>query len=188
MLRVHTSHHPLGEELTEISKIYYQKANSFSIALGGCYKFIIMTTESEMITLHIILADDDIDDRQFFEKALKEIPIPNHFTTVNDGEQLMNYLHMNSDHLPDILFLDLSMPRKTGFECLSEIKEDEKLKDLPVIMLSTSFPRDNKYEQHIINVLYTIGAMDYIRKPGDYKTLKEDIHKTLIKVTLKDVG
>jgi CheY-like chemotaxis protein len=147
-----------------------------------------MTTESVMITLHIILADDDIDDRSFFEKALKEIPILNRLTMVNDGEELMNFLHMNSDHLPDVLFLDLSMPRKTGFECLSEIKEDEKLKVLPVIMLSTSFPRDNKYEQNIINMLYTIGAMDYIRKPGDYQTLKQVIQTTLIKVTLKDLG
>src|ERR1035437_3449885 len=147
-----------------------------------------MTTESVMITLHIILADDDIDDRSFFEKALKEIPIPSRLTTVRDGEELMNYLHANPNQLPDVLFLDLSMPRKTGFECLTEIKEDEKLKHLPVIMLSTSFPRDNKYEQNIINMLYTIGAMDYIRKPGDYQTLKEVVHTALIKVTLKDVG
>lgn len=147
-----------------------------------------MTTESEMITLHIILADDDIDDRFFFEKALKEIPVPNRLTMVRDGEELMNYLHANTDQLPDVLFLDLSMPRKTGFECLSEIKEDKKLKNLPVIMLSTSFPRDNKYEQNIINMLYTIGALDYIRKPGDYQKLKEVIHAALIKATLKDVG
>jgi CheY-like chemotaxis protein len=147
-----------------------------------------MTTESAMITLHIILADDDIDDRFFFEKALKEIPIPNRLTTVRDGEELMNYLHANPNQLPDVLFLDLSMPRKTGFECLTEIKEDEKLKHLPVIMLSTSFPRDNKYEQNIINMLYTIGAMDYIRKPGDYQTLKDVIHNALIKVTLNNLG
>ena len=147
-----------------------------------------MTTESAMITLHIILADDDIDDRFFFEKALKEISIPNRLTTVRDGEELMNYLHANIDQLPDVLFLDLSMPRKTGFECLTEIKEDEKLKHLPVIMLSTSFPRDNKYEQNIINMLYTIGAMDYIRKPGDYQTLKDVIHNALIKVTLNNLG
>ena len=147
-----------------------------------------MTTESAMIIHHIILADDDLDDRFFFEKALKEIPIPNRLTTVRDGEDLMNYLHANTDQLPDVLFLDLSMPRKTGFECLTEIKEDEKLKDLPVIMLSTSFPRDNKYEQNIINMLYTIGAMDYIRKPGDYQKLKEVIHTALIKLTGKNVA
>ena len=142
-----------------------------------------MKTPSKLNTLHIILADDDIDDRLFFDKALKEIPIPSRLTTLNDGEQLMNYLIENSEHLPDILFLDLSMPRKTGIECLSEIKENEKLKDLPVIMLSTSFPRDNKYEQNIIKTLFTIGALDYIRKPGDYQTLKHVIHNALLKVT-----
>ena len=146
-----------------------------------------MKTDSGLTTLHIILADDDIDDRLFFEKALKEIPIPNRLTIVNDGEQLMNYLIENVDHLPDVLFLDLSMPRKTGFECLTEIKESKILKDLPVIMISTSFPRDNKYEQNIIKMLYSIGAMDYIRKPGDYQTLKEVIHTSLIKVIEKNV-
>lgn len=147
-----------------------------------------MKTDSGLTTLHIILADDDIDDRLFFEKALKEIPIPNRLTIVNDGEQLMNYLIENVDHLPDVLFLDLSMPRKTGFECLTEIKESKILKDLPVIMISTSFPRDNKYEQNIIKMLYSIGAMDYIRKPGDYQTLKEVIHTSLIKVIEKKVA
>lgn len=146
-----------------------------------------MKTDSGLTTLHIILADDDIDDRLFFEKALKEIPIPNRLTIVNDGEQLINYLIENVDHLPDVLFLDLSMPRKTGFECLTEIKESKILKDLPVIMISTSFPRDNKYEQNIIKMLYSIGAMDYIRKPGDYQTLKEVIHTSLIKVIEKNV-
>jgi CheY-like chemotaxis protein len=144
-----------------------------------------MKSTSKLNTLHIILADDDIDDRFFFDKALKEIPIPSRLTTVNDGEQLMNYLIEHYDDLPDVLFLDLSMPRKTGIECLSEIKENEKLKDLSVIMLSTSFPRDNKYEQNIIKTLFTIGALDYIRKPGDYQTLKHVIHNALIKVTGK---
>ena len=147
-----------------------------------------MKTATELNTLHIILADDDIDDRFFFDKALKEIPIPNRLTIVNDGEQLMNYLIEHSKQLPDVLFLDLSMPRKTGFECLTEIKENAKLKDLPVIMLSTSFPRDNKYEQNIIKMLYTIGAQDFIRKPGDYQTLKQVIHNALIKVTGKKVA
>jgi CheY-like chemotaxis protein len=145
-----------------------------------------MKTESELTTLHILLADDDFDDCFFFENALKEIPISNRLTTVRDGEELMNYLHANTNQLPDVLFLDLSMPRKSGFECLTEIKEDEKLKDLPVIMISTSFPRDNKYEQNIINMLYKIGAMDYIRKPGNYQSLKEVIHTSLIKVIVKN--
>ena len=133
--------------------------------------------------LNILLADDDIDDLFFFEKALKEIPIATHLTIVHDGEQLMNYLFENSAHLPDVLFLDISMPRKTGIECLSEIKENKKLKDIPVVMFSTSFPRDLKYEHNIIKILSVIGAQHYIRKPGDFAKLKEVIHNELIKAT-----
>lgn len=128
---------------------------------------------------NILLADDDIDDRFFFSKALKEIPLLTHLTVVHDGEELMNYLEKNLNNIPDILFLDLSMPRKTGFECLYEIKDNEKLKDIPVVMFSTSFPSDNTYEQGMIETLKKIGAQDYIRKPGDFTLLKELIHNII---------
>ncbi len=132
--------------------------------------------------LHILLADDDTDDRFFFKKALEEISIVFRLTTVNNGEDLINYLTENSDHLPDVLFLDLSMPRKTGFECLIEIKENEKLKDLFVIMFSTSFSKDIFLEQNLINTLSKMGAQDYIRKPADFVQLKEVIQKALIRM------
>ncbi len=144
-----------------------------------------MTTEQQNPPLKILLADDDKDDRFFFEKALKEISIPTKIYTVNDGEQLMQYLTINSENLPDVLFLDLSMPRKNGFECLSEIKENKQLKDFPVIMFSTSFPRDKSYEQDMINMLYKIGAFDYISKPGDIEQLKTIIYKLLTKLIEK---
>lgn len=131
--------------------------------------------------LNILLADDDTDDRFFFTKALKEIPLSTQLTTVHDGEELMNYLGDNSKNLPNILFLDLSMPRKTGFECLHEIKDNEKLKDIPVVMFSTSFPSNNTYEQGMIETLKDIGAQDYIRKPGNFALLKETIHSILEK-------
>ncbi len=132
--------------------------------------------------LNILLADDDIDDCFFFEKALGELSIENTLTIVRDGEQLMAYLFENTDKLPDILFLDLSMPRKTGFECLSEIKENEKLKDIAVVMFSTSYVRDINYEQNIITMLYDIGAQEYIRKPSTINQLKEIIKNTLEKI------
>ena len=147
-----------------------------------------MKTLPGITTLHILLADDDIDDRSFFDKALREIPIANHLTTVNDGEQLMNYLIENSEHLPDVLFLDLSMPRKTGFECLSEIKENEKLKDLPVIIFSTSFPRDINYEQGLIDLLYQIGAQEYIRKPSQFSQFKTIIQQSLTLIMQDNVS
>ena len=99
----------------------------------------------------------------------------------------MNYLSENIEHLPDILFLDLSMPRKTGFECLSEIKENKKLNDLPVIMFSTSFTHGINYEQDMINMLLRTGAHLFIRKPSDFAQLKQVIHDALIKVTDKIV-
>ena len=132
--------------------------------------------------LNILLADDDADDRSFFEKALKEIPIDTRLTTVNDGEQLMDSLSQNTEQLPDVLFLDLSMPRKGGFECLTEMKNNLKLKDIPVVMFSTSYTQDFNYELGMIGVLYKIGVQDYIRKPGTIAQLKELILHSLQKV------
>jgi len=136
--------------------------------------------------LNILLAEDDQDDRDFFDKALKEIPIPTHLTTVNEGEKLMEYLYKNSEHLPDVLFLDLNMPRKNGFECLVEIKENEKLKDLPVVMFTISCPRDIKYEEDMINRLLKIGAHDFIRKSDSLVQLKEFIYQVIKRVAEKE--
>jgi CheY-like chemotaxis protein len=123
--------------------------------------------------LKILLADDDNDDCLFFEKALEDLNLPTQLTIVNDGEQLMNYLNENSTNLPDILFLDLSMPRKNGMECLSEIKQDEKLKNLSLVMLSTSNSKDT------ISNVFRRGANVYIHKPGDFAQLKQVIHHAL---------
>lgn len=132
--------------------------------------------------IQILLADDDKDDCFLFREALSEIPVASQLETVHDGEQLMNYLNEHVEQLPDVLFLDLNMPRKNGFECLSEIKFNDQLKNLPVIMFSTSYPRDMHYEQDIMKLLYKIGAMDYIRKPENFNQLKQVIQARLIKV------
>ena len=135
--------------------------------------------------LKVLLAEDDSDDRFFFEKALKEIPITTHLTTVHDGEQLMNYLNEHSGDLADILFLDLNMPRKTGLECLTEIKQSKKLKGLHVVTFSTFYARYINYERDIVSNLSEIGVHDNIRKPGDFEQLKEVIHHALIIATEK---
>ena len=111
-----------------------------------------------IIPIHILLADDDRDDRYFFEKALKLISFKTHLTIVEDGAKLMSYLKANSAKLPDVLFLDYNMPRKNGFECLSEIKSNPLLKALPVIIYSTYVHED------VADMLYTRGAHYYIRK------------------------
>ncbi len=108
--------------------------------------------------LHILLADDDSDDRFFFGKAINLAPIPAMLTTVENGERLMNFLTGLTEPLPDALFLDLNMPKKNGAECLREIKGDPKLKALPVIIYSTSL------HEEIADVLYRDGAHYYIKK------------------------
>lgn len=78
--------------------------------------------------LNILLADDDSDDCLFFKEALRELLLSTNLTTVHDGEQLMQLLTNETNVLPHVLFLDLNMPRKNGFECLTEIKLSKKLK------------------------------------------------------------
>ena len=123
--------------------------------------------------LNILLADDDIDDCQFFKEALEALPVSTRLTTVNDGEQLMMYLADHIYQLPHVLFLDINMPRKNGFECLTEIKQNEKLKDLPVVMFSTSNSPDK------IKILFKTGANVYIRKPSNFSQLVQVIHHAL---------
>src|ERR1035437_8738242 len=134
-----------------------------------------MKPEQQYAPINILLADDDTDDRSFFEKALKEVAISTNLKTANDGELLMKYLADNLKQLPNILFLDLNMPRKNGFECLVEISENEKLKDLSVIILSTSFPQDRNYELGMISYLFKIKARVFIRKSNDFALLKQVI-------------
>ncbi len=119
--------------------------------------------------LNILLADDDFDDCNFFKQALEALPLATQLKIVNDGEQLMNYLDDNAEKLPHVLFLDINMPRKNGLECLSEIKSNAKLKDLPVVILSTL----NSQEK--INSIFKIGGNVYIHKPGDFAQLKQVI-------------
>jgi CheY-like chemotaxis protein len=133
------------------------------------------------VALNILLADDDHDDRFFFSNALKEISVESHLTMVHDGAALMVYLSKNLLCLPDVLFLDLSMPQKSGIECLVEIRNSPELKDLPVIMFSTSFPRDKGYEQSLIKMLMSLGANDFIRKPNSLAELKYLLNSCLDK-------
>lgn len=93
---------------------------------------------SPLEPFRILLVDDDIDDCFFFKNTLSDLSISNHFTTV-DGVGLIKHLSKNSRNLPDILFLDLNMPSKNGFECLAELKLRKKLQHIPVIIYSTSF-------------------------------------------------
>ena len=122
---------------------------------------------------NILLADDDLDDCIFFLDALEDIDVSANLITVNDGIQLMQLLTNTDQPLPHVLFLDLNMPRKNGFDCLSEIKTHHQLKELPVIIFSTSLDAD------VVNQVIQSGATLYVRKPAEFSNLKKVIQKSL---------
>lgn len=124
--------------------------------------------------LHILLADDDESDRLLFTQALAELKINTIVNTVKNGIELMEWLNMGNTLVPDLLFLDLNMPRKNGLECLKEIKSNEKLKDISIAIYSTS---DNAKD---MDETFRNGANVYITKPSDFKLLKKVLEKAVI--------
>lgn len=123
---------------------------------------------------NILLADDDQDDRMFFQDALQDINIDATLVTAENGEELMQMLLGHPPkNKPDIIFLDLNMPCKNGYECLTEIKKNDQLKNLPVIIFSTSL------QQQSVNTVYDQGANLYIVKPNSFSKLKQVIESVL---------
>jgi CheY-like chemotaxis protein len=123
--------------------------------------------------LYIVLAEDDEDDRLFFKEALQEIKVKTVITFVNDGSRLMNYLNQPDIRLPHVVFLDLNMPVKSGMECLVEIRRNSRLKDLAIVIYSTSASEED-IEEAFVN-----GANIYIKKPNDFSMLKSTLAKVV---------
>ena len=125
-------------------------------------------------TVEILMADDDPDDRLLTEKALKEARLKNGIRFVEDGEELMDYLHHRGKYSdpasaprPGLILLDLNMPRKDGREALAEIKSDPVLRRIPVVILTTS-----KADEDIVKT-YDLGVNSYITKPVSFSGLAE---------------
>jgi DNA-binding response OmpR family regulator len=123
--------------------------------------------------LNVFLAEDDLEDCHLFQEALEELPVSAHLTTFHNGEKLMKWLTQKKNKLPDVLFLDLNMPRKNGFASLGAIKRNSKLDSLPVIILSSA-PEEYKVKQ-----VFNDAAHYYIRKPTEFSELKNVIYKAL---------
>jgi CheY-like chemotaxis protein len=131
-----------------------------------------MKKEGKMIS--IVLADDDPDDRKLTQEAFMENRLANDFHTVEDGEELLDYLHrrgkyepLKNDPLPGLILLDLNMPRKDGREALKEIKLHPDLRRIPIVVLTTS-----KAEEDILRS-YDLGVNSYVTKPVTFKSLVE---------------
>lgn len=126
-----------------------------------------------MEAMHIILTDDDVDDRLFFKEAMDEIKIKTVVSFLNDGIQLIDYLNKPGVRLPNVVFLDLNMPLKNGMECLKEIRMNSHLNDLAVVIYSTS-----SSEQDIEDA-FVHGANIYIKKPNDFSELKSTLAQVI---------
>ena len=120
----------------------------------------------------LMIVDDDRDDRFFFIHAVRKIDPAFICLVAQNGAEALKQLR-DITQLPDYIFLDINMPVMGGKACLIELKEDNRLKDIPVIMWSTSM---NEKE---IDELHTLGAAHYLTKPHDTKKLPADIKKAL---------
>jgi CheY-like chemotaxis protein len=125
-------------------------------------------------TVNILLADDDDDDCMLAREALVESRLSSELHVVKDGEELMDYLYHrgkyatpSSSPRPGLILLDLNMPKKDGREALKEIKSDPELRQIPVIVLTTSKAEEDIYRT------YDLGANSFIIKPMNFGTLVE---------------
>ncbi len=131
-----------------------------------------LTKDGKIIS--ILLADDDPDDRQLTSDAFRENRLANSLDCVEDGEELLEYLHRRGKYtnlsnapLPGLILLDLNMPRKDGREALKEIKAHPEFRRIPIVVLTTS-----KAEEDILRT-YDLGVNSYITKPVTFKSLVE---------------
>lgn len=118
-----------------------------------------------MEAIHILLVEDNEGDILLTKEAFNEAKILNKLSVVKDGKEAIDFLTMqgkyNDVQLPDLLLLDINLPKKNGFEVLKYIKEDDNLKHIPVIMLTTSSaPID-------INLAYNYCVNGFLTKPLD---------------------
>lgn len=120
----------------------------------------------------ILLADDDEDDRVLAQEALKESRLANDLHMVEDGEELLDYLYRrgryeapSSSPRPGLILLDLNMPKMDGREALKEIKSDASLRQIPVVVLTTSQAEEDIYRT------YDLGANSFITKPVMFESL-----------------
>lgn len=123
-------------------------------------------------TMHIILVDDDAEDRMIFEEAFSQLNSGNQLLMFQNGLEVLNYLNEN-ETVPDIIFLDLNMPIMGGLETLREIRKNDRYRQLSVVIYSTS-----SAEKDIEDTLIA-GANVYITKPNNFETLRDTIAKVI---------
>jgi CheY-like chemotaxis protein len=124
----------------------------------------------------ILLVDDDDDDRKLFSEAVHEINSSIEYITIEDSEKALHFLKFNFSPLPDIIFLDLNMPRKNGEQCLVEIKKTKKLSHIPIVIYSTA--KTAKHERE----LKEKGAAYFMVKPARFRDICDELAEVIKKV------
>lgn len=119
-------------------------------------------------SVEVLLVEDNPGDVRLIQEVFKEAKIKNVLHVARDGEEAMKMLHLegeNPTRLPDLILLDLNLPKKDGRDVLKEIKKDEKLKCIPVVVLTSSIRDEDLIET------YKNNANCYIAKPVDLDQL-----------------
>ena len=111
--------------------------------------------------MQLLIVDDDEDDRTLFIEAVKEVDPDIECKTANNGQLALDMLRDHETTLPDLIFLDIRMPLLSGKKCLSQLKSDEVLKHIPVVIYTTS--RDEAESEE----LKEMGAFHFISKPSN---------------------
>lgn len=120
---------------------------------------------NEVALIHILLVEDSLADIELTLEALEEAKFANEVQTVRDGAAALDYLHQRGEHAaavrPDLVILDLNLPKRSGHEVLADIKEDTDLRRIPVAVLTTSAAEADVVDS------YDLGANCYLTKPVD---------------------
>lgn len=117
----------------------------------------------------VFIVDDDSDDREFFCEALHEIDADIQCVCAGNGSEAISLLDELQSDLPEYIFLDMNMPRLGGKQLLSLIKQDQKLSSIPVIIFSTTRPREEAEDAR------KLGAALYLTKPSSFTELKNNL-------------
>jgi len=129
----------------------------------------------------ILLVEDDRVDAMTVTRALKEIHVTNPLQIVENGEVALGYLRDPKNEKPGIILLDLNMPKMNGIEFLKVIKNDEALKRIPVVVLTTSKDEQDKVDS------FNFSVAGYMVKPVDYKQFVEVVKTIKLYWTLSEL-
>jgi CheY-like chemotaxis protein len=133
------------------------------------------------INLPILLVEDDLVDIMTTRRALDDLNITNPLIVANDGEEALLLLGKEEANKPGIIILDINMPRMNGIELLKHLKNDEELKRIPVVVLTTSKEEEDKIES------FSLGVAGYMIKPVDYLKFVEVIRTIDMYWTLSEL-